>query len=203
MQDSTNLRAEHGPSDFDVRHRFTFSGIYELPFKGNRAVQGWQLSLIEQIQSGNPIEIVTGSAYNGVSNTIRPNILGPVPVGIGSAANGNVQYFPALTCNVPATPNCLFQVPTGFGNMGRNLLVGPGFENLDVALYKDTHITERITAQFRADTFNLFNHPNLAQPGRIVSTAPGNNFGQISGTRSPIGDAGSSRQIQLALKLIF
>ena len=203
MQDSRNLRAEHGPSDFDVRHRFTFSGIYELPFKGNRAVQGWQLSLIEQLQSGNPIEIVTGSAYNGVSNTVRANILGPVPVGIGSAANGNVQYFPALTCNVPATANCLFQVPTGLGNMGRNLLVGPGFENLDVALYKDTHITERITAQFRADTFNLFNHPNLAQPGRIVSTAPGNTFGQISSTRSPVGDAGSSRQIQLALKLIF
>ena len=87
--------------------------------------------------------------------------------------------------------------------MGRNLLVGPGFENLDVALYKDTRLTERLTAQFRADTFNIFNHPNLAQPGRIVSTSPNNTFGQISTTRSPIGDSGSARQIQLALKLIF
>ena len=86
MQDSTNLRADHAPSDLDVRHRFTFSGIYELPFKGNRAVEGWQFSLINQVQSGNPIEIVTGSTFNGVSNTVRPNILGPVPVGIGSAA---------------------------------------------------------------------------------------------------------------------
>ena len=203
MQDSTNLRAEHAPSDFDARHRFVFSGIYELPFKGNRAVEGWQISLINQVQSGNPIEIVTGSTFNGVSNSVRANILGPVPVGIGSAANGNPQYFQALTCNVPATANCLFQVPTGFGNMGRNLLVGPGFENLDVALYKDTRITERLKAQFRADTFNIFNHPNFAQPNRIVSTAAGNTFGQISATRSPIGDSGSSRQIQLALKLIF
>ncbi len=203
MQDSTNLRAEHAPADFDVRHRFTFSGIYGLPFKGNRVVEGWQFSLIDQVQSGNPIEIVTGSAFNGVPNTVRANILGPVPVSIGSAANGNVQYFPALTCNVPATANCLFQVPTAFGNMGRNLLVGPGLENLDVALYKNTRITERLVAQFRADTFNLFNHPNFGQPSRIVSTAPGNTFGQISSTRAPIGDSGSSRQIQLAMKLIF
>lgn len=203
MQDSRNLRNEHAPADFDVRHRFTFSGIYQLPFKGNRAVEGWQISLINQVQSGNPIEIVTGSTFNGVSNTIRPNILGPVPVGIGSAANGNPQYFPALTCNVPATAGCLFQVPTGFGDMGRNLLVGPGLENLDMALYKDTRITERLTAQFRADTFNLFNHPNFAQPGRIVSTAATSTFGQITATRAPIGDSGSSRQIQLAVKLIF
>jgi hypothetical protein len=111
MQDSTNLGAEHSPSDLNVRQRFTFSGIYELPFKGNRAVEGWQFSLINQVQSGNPIEIVTGSTFKGVSNTVRPNILGPVPVGIGSAANGNPQYFPALTCGVPATANCLFQVP--------------------------------------------------------------------------------------------
>ncbi|HEY1241152.1 MAG TPA: TonB-dependent receptor [Bryobacteraceae bacterium] len=203
MQDSTNLSAEHAPSDFDVRHRFVVSAIYQLPFKGNRAVEGWQFSLINQLQTGNPIEIVTGSTFNGVSNTIRANILGPVPVGIGSAPDGNPRYFSNLTCGVPATANCLFQVPAGFGNMGRNLLVGPGFENLDVALYKDTHITERLTAQFRADTFNLFNHPNFAQPNRIVSTAAGNTFGEIQATRAPIGDSGSSRQIQLALKLIF
>ena len=99
--------------------------------------------------------------------------------------------------------NCLFQVPTGSGNMGRNLLVGPGFENLDMALYKNTRIRERLTAQFRADTFNLFNHPNFAQPNRVVSTAAGNSFGQITATRAPLGDSGSARQIQLALKLIF
>jgi hypothetical protein len=87
--------------------------------------------------------------------------------------------------------------------MGRNVIVGPGFEDIDLALYKDTRITERLKAQFRADTFNLFNHPNFGQPNRIVSTAAINTFGQISATRSPVGDSGSSRQIQLALKLIF
>jgi hypothetical protein len=135
---------------------------------------------------------------------MRPNILGPVPVGIGSAANGNPQYFPSLGCTVAApTANCLFQVPTGFGNLGRNTIVGPGFEDVDLAVYKDTRITERVKAQFRADTFNIFNHPNFGQPSRTVSVAANNTFGQISSTRSPIGDSGSSRQIQLALKLIF
>ena len=204
MQDSTNLRADHAPSDFDVRHRFVFSAIYELPFKGNRAVEGWQFSLINQLQSGNPLTIIDTNNSTGVTNAMRPNILGAVPVGIGSASNGHPQYFPALTCT-PALPTagCLFQVPAGFGNLGRNTIVGPGFENLDLALYKDTRITERLKAQFRADTFNIFNHPNFAQPNRVASTAPGNTFGQIVATRAPIGDAGSSRQIQLALKLIF
>ena len=87
--------------------------------------------------------------------------------------------------------------------MGRNAIFGPGFVNVDLALYKDTRITERVKAQFRADTFNILNHPNFGQPNRVVSTAAGNTFGQISATRSPVGDAGSSRQIQLAMKLIF
>src|SRR5262249_41780843 len=87
MQDSTNLRADHAPSDFDVRHRFVVSAIYELPFKGNRAVEGWQFSLINQLQSGNPVTIIDTNNSTGVTNAMRPNILGPVPAGIGSAAN--------------------------------------------------------------------------------------------------------------------
>ena len=94
-------------------------------------------------------------------------------------------------------------MPPGFGSAGRNTIVGPGLEDVDLSLYKDTRITERMKAQFRADTFNLFNHPNFGQPNRIVSTAPGNSFGQITSTRAAVGDSGSSRQIQLALKLIF
>jgi hypothetical protein len=204
MQDSYNLRLDRGLSDFDVRHRFVFSGIYQLPFHGRRAVEGWQVSLIGQVQSGNPINIITTSAFNGTANTIRPNLLGPVPVGIGSAATGNPQYFSPATCTAAApTAGCLFQVPTGIGNLGRNVLIGPGFEDVDMAVYKDTRITERTKIQIRVDSFNLFNHPNFANPNRTVSTAPGNSFGQITATRFPIGDSGSSRQLQMALKFIF
>jgi hypothetical protein len=93
--------------------------------------------------------------------------------------------------------------PATFGNLGRNVIIGPGFQNLDLSLIKTTNITERVKVQFRADTFNLFNHPNFGQPNRFVSTAAGNTFGEITTTRTPVGDSGSSRQIQLALKLIF
>jgi hypothetical protein len=87
--------------------------------------------------------------------------------------------------------------------MGRNVIVGPGFTNFDFSLYKDTPIREKLKLQFRADMFDILNIANLAQPNRVVSTAAGNTFGQISATRFPVGDSGSSRQIQLALKLLF
>jgi hypothetical protein len=203
LQNSYNIRGDRGPADFDARHHFVFSGIYALPFHGNRAVSGWQFAIVNQLQTGNAVNIVTtNSTFTGVPNTMRPDILGHVPVGIGSAANGNPQYFPGLACNTPM-PGCLFLVPAGFGDLGRNVIVGPGFEDIDFSLVKKTRITERTSVEFRSDFFNIFNHPNFSQPNRVVSTAPGNSFGQITATRSPVGDAGSSRQIQLAMKLVF
>jgi hypothetical protein len=156
-----------------------------------------------QLQSGNPITIVTpNSALTGVPNTVRPDLLAPVETGINPAANGNIQYFPSVACATPA-PGCSFLMANHFGNLGRNAIGGPDFQNIDFSLLKNTRIRERITAQFRCDVFDLFNHPNFGQPNRITSTSPGNTFGQISTTRFPVGDSGSSRQLQLALKLIF
>src|SRR5581483_1689861 len=112
------------------------------------------------------------------------------------AADGNVQWFPSAACTGAATPGCIFLVPnpTRFGNLGRNVIIGPGFQNLDLSLIKTTKMSERMRIQFRADTFNLFNHPNFGQPNRVVSTAAGNTFGEITSTRTPVGDSGSSRQ---------
>jgi hypothetical protein len=203
LQDSFNVRGDRGLSDFDARHRFVFSGIYELPFRGHRLTEGWQVAAITQLQSGNPINIVTTNAtFTGLPNTLRPDLLGDVPTGIGSAPNGNPQYFPSAACATP-TPGCLFLVKNGFGSLGRNSIIGPGFNDVDFSLFKNTRVTERVAVQLRSDFFNLFNHPNFGQPNRIVSTAAGNTFGQITTTRFPVGDSGSSRQIQLALKLMF
>jgi hypothetical protein len=205
LEDSYNMRNDRGLADFDARHRFVVSGLYELPFTGNRAVSGWRFGIISQLQSGNPVNIITTSNYSGTPNTVRPNLLATaIPVGIGSAPNGNPQYFPAAACTAAApTSGCMFQVPAGFGNLARNTIIGPGFEDVDFSLYKDTKLTEKTTVQFRADTFNIFNHPNFGQPNRVVSTAAGNSFGQITSTRFPVGDSGSSRQIQVAMKFIF
>src|SRR5260370_19104176 len=88
----------------------------------------------------------------------------------------------------------------GFGNLGRNVIIGPGFSNVDFALIKNIQITERLRWQIRADAFDLLNKANYGQPGRTVGTA---SFGLISDTRFPPGDSGSSRQLQLAMKLVF
>lgn len=186
VQNSYDLRSDHGLSDFDVRHRFVVSGVYELPFRGNRLVEGWQLNAIIQAQSGNPFDVVTSSStVNGVAGTLRPDVTGPINI-LGSAD----RWF----------DTSVFTPVARFGNLGRNVVIGPGFNNTDFSVIKMTKLSDRVKAQFRAEFFDLFNHPNFGQPGNLVGT-PG--FGRITSTRFPTGESGSSRQIQLALKLIF
>jgi len=87
-----------------------------------------------------------------------------------------------------------------FGNLGRNVVIGPSFHNTDVSVRKMLTIGPRYRLQLRADAFDLFNHPNFGPPGNVVGSPA---FGQISRTRLPTGEAGSSRQIQLVAKLSF
>jgi len=186
VQDSYDLPGERGVSDFDARHRFVLSSIYELPFDDNQLVSGWQLAVIVQSQSGNPVNVVTtNSTVNGVSNTLRPDVDGPVTV------FGEVdEWFD--TSAFAAVPR--------FGNLGRNVIVGPSFNNTDVSLIKNTFIGEDVRLQFRAEVFDVFNHANFGRPGNTVGTPL---FGRISSTRFPTGESGSSRQIQFALKFGF
>jgi hypothetical protein len=90
-----------------------------------------------------------------------------------------------------------------FGNLARNSILGPDFKNADVSLAKVTKITERLNTEFRAEVFDLFNHPNFGNPISLTAQPGSTSFGLIQGTRNPTGDAGSSRQIQLSLKLLF
>jgi hypothetical protein len=87
-----------------------------------------------------------------------------------------------------------------FGNLGRNVVIGPGFNNTDFAIIKKTCLGEKMQAEFRAEFFDVFNHANFGQPGNIVGSPA---FGQITSTRFPTGEAGSSRQIQFAVKLVM
>jgi hypothetical protein len=203
-QDSLNPRGDYGPSDFDTRNRWVLSGVYALPFKGNRLISGWQFSLIHSLQTGNPFNVHTTLANNGIANLTRPNVLGHVPTGYRRVSNGNVQYIPQAICNAPVA-GCLFSSPgTGFGDMRRNALFGPGFEDLDLALAKDTKIAEKLSFELRTDAFNLLNHPNFGQPSGNFSPAgaPGV-FGQLTSTRFPVGDSGSSRQLQVSARVMF
>ncbi len=185
-QDSYNLRGDRGPSDFDVRHRFVCNGIYDLPFSGNAFLEGWQLAAIVQIQSGSPVNIVTSnSTVNGIANTLRPDITGPI------ATIGTVDKW---------FDTSVFSAVPRFGSLGRNVVIGPGFSNTDLSVIKNTRLGEELRLQFRAEFFDLFNHANFGPPGTVVGTP---NFGQITSTRFPTGESGSSRQIQFAVKMNF
>jgi TonB dependent receptor len=200
-QDSTNLKAERGPSTFDTRHRFTAALNYALPswHAAGKFGSGWQLNRIASLQSGRPIPIITSDDTTGrFYFNQRPNVVpGVDPI----LPNWN----PARGyLNVAAFSQPDFGT---FGNLGRNSIFGPGYRNLDFSITKNTQIRERLNLQFRAEFFNVLNHPNFALPNGSISfgTDP---IGTISQTPdvaqgNPGLGGGGPRVIQLAAKFTF
>jgi Carboxypeptidase regulatory-like domain len=212
-QDNRCLRCEYALSAFDTRHRFVLGGVYELPVgKGkpldiqnafaNAFAGGWQLSANITIQSGVPQTLGIGGADNagtGNQGTDRPSYTG---VGNGYAANRTPSrwYDPASFAVAPAGT---------FGSVGRNTLITPHFQSIDLALAKRFAMpySERHNLQVRLEAFNVFNHPSWGAPngnilaGAAFSGAPSNaahqGFGVISSTALPM------RQLQLGLKYSF
>src|SRR5207247_4304016 len=92
-QDSTNIADSVGPSDFDTRHRFSMNMSYDLPFHGNRLIEGWQVVLVEQAQTGNPLNIVTNISNITGTATVRPDLIGALPA-INPHANLDANGFP-------------------------------------------------------------------------------------------------------------
>jgi hypothetical protein len=202
IQDSNNIAGDRGLSDFDARNRFVVSAIYSLPFPKSVLTRGWQLSAIETLQSGNPLNFhLANTSFTG-AQTLRPDITGNVITGLNPASNGSpttIGYIqnPGVFVNQGTTAGTTL----GFGDLGRNTIIGPGFSNLDFAIVRNIKIHERYNLQIRGDAYDLFNHPNFTSP---VTTIGSSTLGLITGgSRTPAGDFGSSRQIQLALKLQF
>jgi len=220
-QDSTNLAGSVGPSDFDVRHRVAVNASYDLPLKGNRWKEGWQVVVVEQAQTGNPLNIVTGiSTITGINNIVRPDLIGSLP-SITPTANTDpvtgavtsYQWFTSATvCDPRVAGQCTASTPFAlpysasgvahFGNLPRNAIYGPGFGDTDLSLIKNVTLQGSARVQLRLEVFNLFNQANLGQPGRIGSFGS-TSFGVISSTRFPTGDSGSARQAQFAAKFLF
>ena len=190
LQNAYNPRGDYGPSEFDARNRFVLSGFYELPFQGNRLVSGWRFGIVTQAQSGNPIT-PTLTINTPVAITVRPDITAPIQV-----TNKPFEWFASKAAFVSP---CVAGVCHP-GDLGRDAILGPGFVNTDFSLMKTTKITERFNLEFRAELFDIFNHPNFGNP---VLNVLSSSFGQIQSTRVPTGDFGSSRQIQLSLLLHF
>jgi hypothetical protein len=196
LQNAYNPRGDYGPSEFDVRHRFVLSGFYELPFKANRVVAGWQVGIITQAQTGNPLN-PTVAINPGVSLTVRPNVTGPIQVtGDPGAWFGSKTVFAAEFASPCVGTTC------HPGNLGRDSITGPSFVNTDFSVIKNTKLTEKLNLQFRGEMFDILNHPNFGNPALTFSPTS-TTFGKITSTRFPTGDFGSARQIQFALKLLF
>jgi hypothetical protein len=183
-QDSHDLRAERALSDFHVKHRLAFSATYTLP--GNHVLKGWQLQAIGVVQSGTPLSAVLGSDIAGTGSPIvnRPNLVRDPNISNPSPS----RFF---------DPNA-FQLPEAgtFGNSGRNVIIGPGIRNVDLAASRTMRLSDRSRAQFRADLYNAFNHPNFVAPPSMQNFADSPDFGALFVARSP-------RIVQIGLKFLW
>ena len=193
-QNTYNPTLEKGPSSFDHRNRFTANAVYDLPFaRGTHGLLhnlagSWRASGILMLQSGSPFTVNLSSATDVANiglvsgnNVERPNLAGDPNAGPKTAE----QWFNTSTFVVPAQYT--------FGTSGRNIVIGPGLENLDLSLQKEWISREDCTLQFRFDVFNALNHANFNLPGRIFGAS---NFGVITSAQDP-------REVQFAWKLVF
>ncbi|MGA9882189.1 MAG: carboxypeptidase regulatory-like domain-containing protein [Candidatus Acidiferrales bacterium] len=206
ISDPYDSRYDYGDCTFDIRHNLGASVIYTLPFHGNRLIEGWQMSGIFTALSGAPFSISDGFDQAGLvdnAQDTRPDVTpgcNPYVRQMAAGPNGIVE---------PQWINgsCYTLEPAGtLGNAGVDTLVGPRTINLDFALIKNTRITERLNAQFRAEFFNIANRTDFLAPNPTLYTAagatdtgtPSPTYGFITGT-----GPNSQREIQFAVKLIF
>ncbi len=199
-----NLRADWGPSALNAEHQGSLSWRYELPFgRGkqwlgsitgveDRVISGWQLNGIVTLLSGFPFTPQIGSNRSGDGDTRNPDRPSLNPAFRGPIVEGNPnQWF---------NPSAFVLPPPGtYGDLGRGVFSGPGLAELDLSLFKNVSITERVKLQIRAEFFNALNHTNFGTPNAIVFSGT-----QISSTAGLItSTATTSRQIQFSMKLTF
>lgn len=199
-----SLQTDWGPSALNAEHQASLSGRYELPFgRGkqwlgsvtgvkDKVISGWQLNGIATLLSGFPITPQIGSNRSGDGDTRNPDRPSLNAAFSGSVIEGNPnQWF---------NPNAFVLPAAGtYGNVGRGVYNGPALEELDLSLFKNVAITERLKLQIRSEFFNILNHPNFGTPNAIVFSGT-----QVSSTAGLItSTATTSRQIQFGMKLTF
>jgi hypothetical protein len=204
------LRYNYGNSDDDQRQAFTFAAMYQLPFGRGRhwgsswngfadeALGGWQANLIASLGTGTPFNVI-GYPNNCNGCAIRPLYHGSATVGSqGRAKNGNLTWLNA--------PSGAFVLPgqnasgqfVSAPNMDKNQFYGPGYNPVDLSIFKNFSLTERLTMQFRAEAYNIFNTAQFVNPDNNIGDIGSGNFGTINGTR-----AYSEREVQFALRFTF
>jgi len=238
--DSNNPQLEYGPSNFNIPKRLTWNFSYQLPKRGGdwqRLKNGWGIDSVLSLQTGQPFQLNYNfeSDYSGGGNGFdRPDVVGPIKYDAKHPLNYLDMSAFAIPCTITdaATANPTYTdqdcVPgtRHYGNEGRDSLHGPSFKEWNFAIFKNTALTERLNMQFRADFFNLPNHPNFANPflpSYIADAAlNGLNSATIGGVNREVGagayrisatgdvgignpfvGGGGPRGIQLAVKFSF
>ena len=202
-QNSANLAGDWGNSNYDIRNHFTAYLNYAIPglAHGPAALtHGWEVNSILKFQDGEPVNILTYKDNSGTGESEdRASITGPALNKDRSVQQySDVQY---LNPNSFTTPE-----PGTYGNLRRNQVSGPGFEDVDLSLLKNLPLyKDRIRAQFRVEMFNVLNHINLSPPSNNLASG---SFGQSTSTigvytGSPGIGSGEPYNTQLALKILF
>jgi hypothetical protein len=191
-------KADYGNSNWDIRHRVVATFVYDIPFfaVSNPIVKGafahWQANGIVTLQSGLPFNVstATDTANTAASGTYRPNLVKKPTADCGRGHLIGCIDATAFTVQdlYPISP-----ANYAYGSAGRNLLVGPGSQTVNVSVFKNFPIKERLRFQFRFETFGLFNRTNFGNPNATLNTSA---FGSIT-------SASGSRTIQLGAKLHF
>ncbi|PYS37820.1 MAG: hypothetical protein DMG14_19960 [Acidobacteria bacterium] len=220
-QDPDDWRSDWGLAGIDIRNYFSFNYTYDLPFARNRTgaagkfLGGWQMNGILTLADGTPVTITTG--FNRSRNGATGQQISDRPDLLPGFSNNPVKGVSKGCPGVPAdaklgTPDmyfdpCAFALPEAgfYGNLGRNTVIGPGLANFDFALVKNISFLEAKSVQFRAEAFNVFNHPNFARPGALTEpirlfNPSGERVASAATIRNTLTD---SRQIQFGLKFTF
>lgn len=221
---------ERGNSNFDIRRRFTWNFGYLLPHMDggmSRLKNGWGFDGVLNLQDGQPFQLNYNfeGDYSGSGEGFdRPDVVGPIRYGSGPTSVDLSSFqvpctFGNLMANSASGDSNCIAGTRHFGNMGRNSLRGPTFKELNFSIFKNTNLTERVVLQFRAEFFNIFNHPNFANPNLpnfITDPASntldpsGRGIGNLGltatgdvGIGNPFLGGGGPRGTQFALKITF
>jgi len=219
-----------GPSDFDVRHSLSAAATYDIPAPRGNAftgamVRGWSLENVVEARTAPPVNIYDGAfaQLNGAQTQVRPDLISGIPLYlygsqypggriINNTPNAGGPGCVGPFCPPPTNSN---GTPIRQGDLGRNAFRGFGAVQWDFAIHRDFRVRENFKLQFRAEMFNVLNHPNFGPPIADISNAT--EFGQSTqvlgqslgggnlggGAFNPLYQIGGPRSIQLALKLLF
>ncbi len=203
-QNNNNIRAERGNGSGDIRQNFAFSMLYDIPMGAGHNFLGTAPGAVRVLAGGWQVTGL-GLVHSGVADTVY----------IGTNTFGNQDYTNQRPNVVPGQPfyasqrswrswlnSNAWSLPAAgtFGDSGRNTIYGPTFKQIDASLIKETPLSEGKSLEYRAEFFNLFNHPNFAEPDTTFGTE---GFGQTFNTFGSTIGLGTSRQIQMALKFMF